>query len=90
MLKAYEKVNGVSLLGQSGVSEETLLHFVHKFAVWCEKNPKKKVLHFFWFKNRKTVNALALLGLRDSVNELSHIAEHQSADKKQKERKKSK
>ena len=76
MLAAYREVEGVSLLGGTGVEEKDLIAVLPIFSCWMEKHPKANILDFFNAKrvNPKVTKALATIGLKVLVTELNQIA----------------
>lgn len=89
-LSAYKEVEGVSLLGGSGVEEVDILQTIPKFACWCEGHKDFNIIDFFKARNvrRKVIRAFATIGIKTVIDELNKIAEKQSAADKKGQKKK--
>lgn len=88
MLGAYVEKKGVSLLGDTGVTEKDIVAVLPIFSCWMENNPNANILDFFRSRKRisdKVLRALATIGLHTVVAELNRIAELDEAMQKDKE-----
>ena len=93
MLKAFEntyakddvkKENPVSLLGDTGVTEEDILQVIPKFQCWCEANPDANIIEYFTKRHMpvRVVKALAILGFQAVITELNQAAEEEKKEDK--------